>query len=85
MFPKEEEEEDKRRVRPRSLMITLALVGGAMLMPFYDGFGGLSSFKIYQKHHHHHLHHEFCAVKNSSSCSLKKKKKKTNVVYVLVR
>ena len=43
MFPKEEEEEeeDKRRVRPRSLTITLALVGGAMLMLFYDGFGGL--------------------------------------------
>ena len=46
MFPKEEEEEeedeDERRLRPRSLMIMLALVGGAaMLMLFYDGFGGL--------------------------------------------
>ena len=42
MFPKEEEEEDKRRrLRPRSLMTMLALVGAAMLMMFYDGFGGL--------------------------------------------
>ena len=42
MFPKEEEEEeDKRRLRPRSLTIMLALVGGAMLMMFYDGNGGL--------------------------------------------